>query len=51
MSYRTKVTHMTQSARKRRQALLRLGVWIFLCVFAFSVVGGIGLIAVTSFSH
>ena len=29
----------TRSARARRGALLRLGIWIFLILFAASVVG------------
>lgn len=38
---RYKTQHHTRSARKRKQALLRLGVWIFLLIFAFSVVGAL----------
>ena len=34
-----KVRHETRSARARRQSLLRLGVWIFLGLFVFSIVG------------
>lgn len=36
-----KVHHETRSKRARRQKLMRLGIWIFLFVFAFSVAGGI----------
>lgn len=36
-----KVRHETRSKRKRRQRWLRAGIWVFLCVFAFSVVGGL----------
>jgi hypothetical protein len=39
-------THLTRSARQRRQALLKLGIWIFLVVFALSVVG-VGFISVS----
>ncbi|MHB8357568.1 MAG: hypothetical protein ACYDDQ_12855, partial [Vulcanimicrobiaceae bacterium] len=38
---RPKVVYQTRSARQRRQALLRAGIWIFLCIFAFSVVGAV----------
>jgi hypothetical protein len=38
---RHRVRHTTQAARRRGQALLRLGVWIFIFVFALSVVGGL----------
>ncbi len=42
MSRRTKpVTHTSRSARRRKQTLLRAGVWIFLVIFAFSVVGAL----------
>lgn len=45
MSSRPSVTHHTREARRRKEALKRAGVWAFLIVFAFSVVGG-ALIAV-----
>ncbi|MHB8462447.1 MAG: hypothetical protein ACYDA1_07350 [Vulcanimicrobiaceae bacterium] len=45
MSTTARVRHETKSKRTRRQALLKAGVWIFLGVFALSVVGGIGLLA------
>jgi small neutral amino acid transporter SnatA (MarC family) len=32
--------HATRSARQRKQLLLRAGVWIFLILFAFTIVGG-----------
>jgi ABC-type Fe3+ transport system permease subunit len=32
--------NQTRSARARREFWKRLGIWIFICVFAFSVVGG-----------
>jgi hypothetical protein len=42
-----KVRHETRSKRMRRQRWLKAGVWIFLGVFAFSVVGGLMIVAVT----
>lgn len=39
MSSRKPVTHTTKSARKRKQALLNAGVWVFLVIFALSSVG------------
>ena len=39
-------THTTRSARARREFWKRLAIWIFIFVFAFSVVGG--LIAVVA---
>ncbi len=41
MSPRQNVKYETQSARRRRQGWLRAGVWIFIFVFAFSIVGGL----------
>jgi len=41
MSRRPHVPHTTRSARKRREALKRLGIWVFVGVFALSVVGGL----------
>ncbi len=38
--------HQTRSARSRREFWKRLGIWVFIFVFAFSVVGG--LIAVVA---
>lgn len=35
------VRHETRSKRKRRQQWLRAGIWVFLFIFAFSVVGGL----------
>jgi hypothetical protein len=32
--------HTTRSARARREFWKRLGIWVFIFVFAFSVVGG-----------
>lgn len=45
MSTRAPSTHETRSARRRKEAWKRAGIWAFLFVFAFSVVGG-ALIAV-----
>ena len=41
MSPKPKIKYATQSSRRRRQWLLRLGVWIFVLVFALSIVGGL----------
>jgi len=41
VSRKQRVSHTTQASRRRGQALLRLGVWIFIFVFALSVVGGL----------
>jgi hypothetical protein len=38
--------HQTKSARARREFWKRLGIWIFIFIFGFSVVGG--LIAVVA---
>ncbi len=48
MSPRSNVRYESHASRKRKQALLRAGVWVFIFVFAFSIVGG--LLAV-GFSH
>lgn len=40
------VRHETRSKRARRQRLLKAGVWVFLVLFAFSVVGGLMFIVV-----
>ena len=32
--------HTTRSARSRREFWKRFGIWVFIFVFAFSVVGG-----------
>ncbi len=46
MSKRRRITYETRSARARRQALLKVGVWIFLALFFVSIAGvvAIGLI-------
>ena len=41
MSRKPKVRYATQSSRRRRQAWLRFGVWIFIFVFAFSLIAGL----------
>jgi len=41
MSPKPKIKYETQSARRWRGRLLRFGVWIFVFVFALSVVGGL----------
>ena len=41
MTRRSNVKYETQSARRKRQTWLRFGVWIFILVFAFSIVGGL----------
>ncbi|HEY9084628.1 MAG TPA: hypothetical protein VIN40_01600 [Candidatus Tyrphobacter sp.] len=41
-----KPRHETRSKRRRRQLWLKAGIWIFLGVFAFSVVGGLMVVAV-----
>jgi len=41
VSAKHRVKYTTQAKRLRGQALLRLGVWIFIFVFALSVVGGL----------
>ncbi len=41
MSGKPKVKYTTQTSRRRVQALLRLGVWIFIFVFALSLVAGL----------
>lgn len=39
MTKRTQTTHETRSARQRRQTLLKAGIWIFLGIFVFSILG------------
>ena len=39
MSTRRPQIHTTRSARRRKQRLLRAGVWVFLVIFALSSVG------------
>ncbi len=39
--------HQTRTARARREFWKRLGIWIFLVVFAFSVVGGLIVVSAT----
>ncbi len=42
--------YQPRSARMRRQALLKAGVWVFLVLFIFSIVG-IALVVVQSTSR
>jgi hypothetical protein len=37
--------HTTRSARARREFWKRLGIWVFIVIFAFSVVGGLIAVA------
>ncbi|MHB8441854.1 MAG: hypothetical protein ACYC8W_01375 [Candidatus Tyrphobacter sp.] len=46
-----KVRHETRSKRMRRQRWLRAGIWVFLFVFAFSVVGGLMLVVAGTAGH
>ncbi|MBV8727707.1 MAG: hypothetical protein JO233_07965 [Candidatus Eremiobacteraeota bacterium] len=39
MSKRRKTMYQPRSVRARRQALIRAGVWVFLVLFVFSIVG------------
>ncbi len=41
MSRKRPQRHLTRAARARREFWKRLGVWVFLMIFAFSVVGGL----------
>ena len=34
-------SYSTRASRKRKQTLMRAGIWVFIFVFAFSIVGGI----------
>jgi hypothetical protein len=36
-----RTTLKSRSARARKQFWMRFGVWVFLLIFAFSVVGGV----------
>ncbi|MHB8141127.1 MAG: hypothetical protein ACYDA5_08665 [Vulcanimicrobiaceae bacterium] len=45
MSHRPRVQHQTRFARARRNMLLRAGIWAFIVVFAFSIAGGMIIIA------
>jgi small neutral amino acid transporter SnatA (MarC family) len=50
MTPRQGVTHHTRQARRRKETLKRAGIWAFLIIFAFSVVGG-ALVAVGGFGQ
>ena len=39
VSKRRKTMYQPRSVRARRQALIRAGVWVFLVLFVFSIVG------------
>jgi hypothetical protein len=41
MSRKSTVTHETRAKRNQRDFFKRLGIWIFIIIFAFSVVGGL----------
>lgn len=51
MSQRSRTKHETKASRRRRRSLLKAGIWVFLAIFAFSVVGGLGFFAVTTMGH
>ncbi|MGH7707888.1 MAG: hypothetical protein ACREM8_00910 [Vulcanimicrobiaceae bacterium] len=36
----------SRRTRRLRQTLIKVAIWVFLVVFAFSVAGGIALVAV-----
>lgn len=36
--------HHTRASRERRSMWLKVGVWIFLLIFVFSVAGGVVLV-------
>jgi hypothetical protein len=42
--------HETRAARSRKEFWKRLGVWIFIFIFAFSVVGGLIAVGVGMFA-
>jgi Na+/proline symporter len=48
---RQRIVHQTKSARARRDKLMRAGVWVFILMFAFSVVGGLIVIGQQLASH
>lgn len=41
MNARPRTTHETRAKRARRDFWKRVGVWIFILVFVFSVAGGV----------
>ena len=41
MSRKATVTHETRAKRNQREFFKKLGIWLFILVFAFSVVGGL----------
>ncbi len=48
MSYKVRPQHTTRAVRTRRQWWIRTAIWVFLIVFAFSVVGGLMIFAQSS---
>ena len=42
---RHRVIHQTRASRERRSMWLKVGVWIFLAIFVFSVAGGVVLVS------
>jgi ABC-type microcin C transport system permease subunit YejE len=48
VSKRVHAGYESRESRFRRNRWLRLGVWIFLIIFAFSVVGGIFVFSASS---
>ena len=41
MSRKSIATHETRAKRNQREFFKKLGIWIFILIFAFSVVGGL----------
>ena len=41
---RNRIVHQTRAGRERRSTWLKVGIWIFLAIFVFSVAGGVVLI-------
>ncbi len=46
-----KVRHETRSKRRARQRWMKAGIWLFIFVFAFSVVGFMIILQVGGGSH
>jgi hypothetical protein len=44
VSKRQHHVHETRAERERRSLWLKVGVWIFLAIFVFSVAGGVVLV-------
>jgi hypothetical protein len=43
-------THQTRESRRRKDVWMRAGIWAFIIIFAFSVVGG-ALVAIGGFGQ